>query len=309
MPGWLANQIVFDILVPPCRNIINSPYISSLMKHRLATFVLTACCLMISPARATDSTTTRRSLSAIVADDARVFLEDGAYFFTSPLRFNTRDWLYVGAAAGGSLAIMSVDGELKKRIGRETEKTLNNDFWDIPTRYGVVQYANIFAVGTYASGLFIGNEDIRVTGRLLFESLSFSGSLVMVMRYVAGRSRPYDDNSPWDFNGFQWSNRFQAFPSGHTTVAFALSAVLAERIDNIWARIGFYGLASLTAFARVYNNQHWMSDVVVGAGAGLAAGLVVVSRERERESGNAGGIGKFGLYPYAGGVRLVFRLD
>lgn len=278
------------------------------MKSRLLP-VTVLVCFFGSPLRAADSTEVSHSLSAIVAEDGRIFLEDAAYFFTSPLRFDGRDWLYAGAAAGGTLAMMSVDDDIRKRIGRNTESTLNNDFWDIPTRYGVVQYANIFAVGTYATGLFAGKDDIRVTGRLLFESLSFSGSLVMVVRYVAGRSRPYGDNSPWDFNGFQWSNRFQAFPSGHTTVAFAVSTVLAERIDNIWARIGLYGLASLTAFARVYNNQHWMSDVVVGGAAGLAAGLVVVSRERERGMGIGSDTGRIGVFPYAGGVRVVLRLD
>ena len=36
-----------------------------------------------------------------------------------------------------------------------------------------------------------------------------------------------------------------------------------------------YGSASLVALARMYHNQHWASDVVLGAGIGTFAGLKV----------------------------------
>jgi membrane-associated phospholipid phosphatase len=157
--------------------------------------------------------------------------------------------------------------------------------------------------------LLIRNDDIRITGRLLFESLSFSGLAVISMRYIAARSRPPSGDGAWKFNGFRWANEIQSFPSGHTTVAFAFSTVLAERIDNIWARIGFYGMASLTAYARVLNNKHWVSDVIIGAGLGLAGGLHVVRREKERASQPSGGTRRLQIHPSIGGIRFVYRLD
>jgi len=37
-----------------------------------------------------------------------------------------------------------------------------------------------------------------------------------------------------------------------------------------------YGGAALAGISRMYNNQHWASDVLVGAGIGTFAGLKVV---------------------------------
>ena len=170
-------------------------------------------------------------------------------------------------------------------------------------------YANGFSIATYLTGLLIQDDDIRITGRLLFESLSFSGLAVISMRYIAARSRPPSGDGAWKFNGFTWDNEIQSFPSGHTTVAFAFSTVLAERIDNIWARVGFYGMASLTAYARVLNNKHWVSDVIIGAGLGLAGGLHVIEREKDREKASSGGTSRLQVYPSVGGIRLVYRLD
>lgn len=271
----------------------------------LLLFAALCVCPASTPAlRAQDSTA--RSIGDIFLDDALIALDDGASFVTAPLRFNLHDWAVTAGFVGATGALISADAGLKRRWGRDTEQSLNNDFWDIPTRYGVVEYANIFAVSTYAVGLFGRSDDIRVTGRLLFESLAFAGGSVMVVRYIAGRSRPYGDNTPWDFNGFRWSNEFQSFPSGHTVVAFAMSTVLAERIDQLWARVLFYGMASLTAFARVHNNQHWTSDVFAGAVFGIAAGFHVVGREEARERSSHSG--RIKLIPSLTGIRLEYGM-
>ena len=68
-------------------------------------------------------------------------------------------------------------------------------------------------------------------------------------------------------------------PSGHATVAFAVSSVLAERIDNLYASIGLYSIASVTAISRLYHNRHWLSDVAVAATIGTATGLFVVRQD------------------------------
>jgi membrane-associated phospholipid phosphatase len=208
----------------------------------------------------------------------------------------------------GSVLVMAVDMEIKRRVGRDTEQDLNQDIWDVPTQYGNAAYAGTFALATYGTGLVLGNDEIRVTGRLLIEGLSMSGVLAIAIRYVTGRSRPHGNNHQWDFNWFQTSKTYQSFPSGHAVVSFAVSTVLAERINNTWARIGFYGLASLTAIARVYNSRHWASDVIAGAGLGLLGGLFVVNREKEREQSVPAGSSRLQLQPTANGVRVVYLL-
>lgn len=273
------------------------------MSIRVIVFTLLCWCLAIQPVHAQATAT---SIGDILLDDALIALGDGGSFFAAPLRFNARDWVVTAGIAGATGALIAGDAGLKRRWGRETEQSLNHDFWDIPTRYGAVESASVIAVSTYVLGLLGGNDDIRVTGRLLFESLAFAGGSVLVIRSIAGRSRPYADNTPWDFNGFRWSNEFQSFPSGHTVVAFATSTVLAERMDHLWARAFFYGMASLTAFARVHNNQHWVSDVFAGAVFGVAAGFHVVGREEARRG--SGHSSRIKLIPFLAGIRLEYGM-
>ncbi|MFO7446049.1 MAG: phosphatase PAP2 family protein [Ignavibacteriaceae bacterium] len=237
-------------------------------------------------------------------EDAVIFGEDAAAFFTAPLHFSDKEWFYAAGIAGGSFLSMAADNTIRRNISRKTILSLNKDFWDVPTTYGVTAYANALSLTTYAVGLFSGNDELRVTGRLMFESLSLSGISVIALRFVFGRIRPYYEEGPWSFYWFETSNEIQSFPSGHVVVAFGLSTVLAERIDNIWAKIGFYGIASLTAFSRVYNNQHWFSDVAVASLLGIGSGLFVLNREEKRMNPDKDtGIG-FSISPSINGINL-----
>ena len=249
-----------------------------------------------------------RSLGGKLSGDADLFFSDAIAFFAAPADFGSREWSLAAATGGTIITLMVADREFQRWVGRDTEKSLNDDFWDFPTSYGIVQYANLFSLGTYATGLLVDSDELRTTGRLLFESLSLSGASVITLRYLFGRSRPYGETRSWDFNWFEWSNKIQAFPSGHTTVAFAVSTVLAERIGGLWARIGLYGIAGLTGFARIYNNQHWLSDVVAGGLLGFVAGLHVVQREDQRRSGSVGQSSNIELSFNSRGVGIVWWL-
>jgi hypothetical protein len=76
--------------------------------------------------------------------------------------------------------------KLKRRVGRNTGQDLDYDFWNTLTHYGAAVYAGTSALATYGTRLLMGNENIRVTGRLLVKSLSMSGVPAMVVRYLTG---------------------------------------------------------------------------------------------------------------------------
>ena len=249
-----------------------------------------------------------QTVGSILVDDAMIFLNDAGAFFTLPLHLSSTGWLYGAGITASTFLLISIDEEVKESVGRKTIQSLNNDIWDISTSYGVTTYASIFSGGVYAAGLISGNNDIRITGRLMLESLTYSGITVILIRYLAGRVRPYYNEGAWKFKGFQTNNEFQSFPSGHTVVAFGFSTILAERIDQLWSRIVFYGLASLTGFSRVYNNQHFLSDVVIGGLIGLGAGLFVINREKERELSKPDE-GRFSIFPTFNGIGLRIKLN
>ncbi|RYU92144.1 phosphatase PAP2 family protein [Mucilaginibacter terrigena] len=66
------------------------------------------------------------------------------------------------------------------------------------------------------------------------------------------------------------SNNF-SFPSGHTGNAFAAAEFMAQEYGekSPWYGIVGYSFATATAILRVYNRDHWFSDIVAGAGFGI----------------------------------------
>lgn len=64
---------------------------------------------------------------------------------------------------------------------------------------------------------------------------------------------------------------FNSFPSGHTATAFAGAEFLWQEYKDIsiWYGISGYIIATGTGAFRIYNDKHWLTDVVAGAGIGI----------------------------------------
>lgn len=64
-----------------------------------------------------------------------------------------------------------------------------------------------------------------------------------------------------------------SFPSGHTAEAFASAEFLRQEYKDVsgWYGVAGYATATATGMLRMYNNKHWLSDVIAGAGVGIAS--------------------------------------
>ncbi|WP_343672526.1 phosphatase PAP2 family protein [Chitinophaga sp.] len=62
-----------------------------------------------------------------------------------------------------------------------------------------------------------------------------------------------------------------SFPSGHTATAFMSAEFMRMEYKDVssWYGVGGYIAATATGVLRMYNNRHWLSDVVAGAGVGI----------------------------------------
>ena len=91
-----------------------------------------------------------------------------------------------------------------------------------------------------------------------------SGGITYKLKVTAERQRP--DNSAHN-----------SFPSGHTETSFVAAEFLHQEYKNqsVWISIGGYSAAAFVGIARIYNNRHWVSDVVAGAGIGVLTTKVV----------------------------------
>ena len=123
-------------------------------------------------------------------------------------------------------------------------------------------------VGVIAGGLIAHDHEVTQAGLRLAFSLALAGVADQGLKAVLGRERPDANSSAFDFDPGHLDT---AFPSGHATLAFAMATSLADDIHPTWAKVGLYGLATGVAVSRVYQEQHWVSDVIGGAVLGVAS--------------------------------------
>jgi hypothetical protein len=217
--------------------------------------------------------------------DISIFMEDGLTLATSPFSFTTTDWLKTGALVLATGLAFSLDPKIKEEVNSHQSASLDKTT-GFGEKYGSISYAGIFAGGMYLTGKIFDNKSIATTGRMLTESVLYSGLAVSLLKYTVGRSRPYTNEGPETMFTYSFQEANVSFPSGHTATAFAVSTVLANRIDNPIATVALYGLAGFTGYQRIYDNKHWFSDVFIGAAIGYFIGSSIVNSEENRENEN-----------------------
>lgn len=68
-------------------------------------------------------------------------------------------------------------------------------------------------------------------------------------------------------------SRDNSFPSGHSGTAFFGAELVRMEFGNGWGAAA-YGIAGTTAFMRIWNDKHWLTDVVAGAALGILSAHV-----------------------------------
>ncbi|MBI1806557.1 MAG: phosphatase PAP2 family protein [Ignavibacteria bacterium] len=240
----------------------------------------------------------KASLGETLSSDASVMLHDAGEIFGAPLHFSEREWITTGGIAAGTLVLFLVD-ESARSLSQRNQSSIGDDLAEVGRQYGREVYGISLGGGLYAGGLIFKNKSVRETGYMLFESIVFAGVTTTVLKSVIGRSRPSEEEGSTRIRGFQTRLETTSLPSGHATVAFAVSSLLGERIGNPYATVGLYSLATLTALSRVYNDAHWFSDTFLGAAVGMASGIAV-----GRLHDDAAHHSSLRVVPFFGGMRV-----
>lgn len=119
---------------------------------------------------------------------------------------------------------------------------------------------------------------------MIFETYIYSGLITIIFKSFFGRWRPYSEHGDFSFTGFIIGPNDQySFSSGHAAVSFALSCVLASTTKNVYLKSIFYIFAGITAFSRVYHDQHWLSDVIMGSYIGILISTMLINMHKEKE--------------------------
>jgi membrane-associated phospholipid phosphatase len=175
-----------------------------------------------------------------------------------------------GIVLGSSLAFMPFDEDLQQFALRNYPRMYGTPL-TFANNYGELMYPALGTVGIYGIGLAIGDEQLRKHARKTMTSLLVAGLMTTALKSTVGRSRPFNNEGSTSFTPFTIDDTHLSFPSGHTTVAFVMSASLSKYINRWWADIALYGLAVGTAYARMHNDRHWFSDTILGGALGYFA--------------------------------------
>ena len=127
-------------------------------------------------------------------------------------------------------------------------------------------------------GLITGGVALSITDsnarEHAWKSQLVSSIATTFLKLSIGRKRPSSRNlQSNNFKPFKLDSSYYSMPSGHTSAAFALAASISKSYPE-YKNIA-YSLASLVGFSRVYRNNHWTSDVIVGAGVGYISAKFV----------------------------------
>ncbi len=210
-------------------------------------------------------------------------LEDTKLYFTSPLRWDEEDWLYFGGALVAIGAAHSFDERVRDHFATGSKAVPNggqdkNSFRDAAPTVALI-------AGTGLGAAFFDDRDGYRETWALIEAGAFSGVTAEALGYATGRERPDATASP-----NEWGKGSDSFPSLHTSIAFAVGTVFAESGNDEYRwlrRIIGYGIAGATAYVRIDENVHWLSDSVAGAALGIATAKFVLNRQ-DAQSQNRG---------------------
>lgn len=203
-----------------------------------------------------------------------------------------KDARRLGVFALAAAAAMPVDRDGQQLMQRRwlQDSPVFSSAADVFNAYGS---PGVFAgsAALYAAGWATGRPDLARLGLRAGEAIAVSGVVTGGIKGFAGRARPYaSPGAPGDFrllSGVHDGAR-QSFPSGHTTSAFAFAAAVDRELRRShpkvarWAGPSLYAAAALTGLARMHSDNHWASDVIMGAGIGTVSGLMVARFHEDR---------------------------
>jgi membrane-associated phospholipid phosphatase len=210
--------------------------------------------------------------------------------------------MMTGGLLGGTGLTMLVDEDIRELFGRGHD-SIRDRIAIIGNTMGTLLPGGILVGSLYIGGLVFDEPSVRLAGRHAGQALLYAGAINGFLKVVIGRHRPSLNDGAFTFRGPTLEDRYQSLPSGHTTIAFALASSLAADIDNPWATVGLYGLATITALSRIYDDRHWGSDVFLAAGISAACGYAVVHLHDVADASQ----GSFYLVPGPTGLTAGWR--
>ena len=156
-----------------------------------------------------------------------------------------------GVVALHNHPLQSIDQHIREKVW------LNNPHSRLPLD-DYLQYSPGAAVYLLNAFGVEGKNNFRDRTIIYLMANALMGVTVESLKHTISAERP--DGSGND-----------GFPSGHVATAFVAAEFLRQEYKDVsvWYGVGGYAAAIATGFLRVYNDKHWFSELLPGAGIGM----------------------------------------
>jgi undecaprenyl-diphosphatase len=126
-------------------------------------------------------------------------------------------------------------------------------------------------VGYFVAGLIHDNKDVKQKAAYTAAAILLNTATTTLLKNVVKRDRPY--NTYTGIYPDQLETDY-AFPSGHTSTAFATATSLALTTKKWYVTVPAFAWSAGVGYSRIYMGQHYPSDVIMGALVGSGSALI-----------------------------------
>ena len=126
-------------------------------------------------------------------------------------------------------------------------------------------------VGYFVAGMIHDNKALKQKAAYIAAAIILNTASTTLLKNVVKRERPYHtytgifpDKIKSDF----------AFPSGHTSSAFASATSLALATKKWHVAVPAFVWSAGVGYSRIYLGQHYPSDVIMGALVGTSSAII-----------------------------------
>ncbi len=201
----------------------------------------------------------------------------------SPKDWKGKSFSKFSVIVGAGLLLYALEGEIYP-WNQKSETPFSKKFFEFITHFGDGYILLGMMTALYATGEVFNQNSLRKTALLSIESWLTSGAIITGIKIVSGRARPYTGEGSNSFHPFSIKSRFNSFPSGHASSAFAVATVIADQSEEPLIDVLAFGIASLVAMSRNAIDKHWPSDILIGSAIGYFVGKKICSLSEDRDS-------------------------